>query len=141
MSNDFYSSTSDYFSNTTLSTSTESTGITQDGAITAAEHLRRLWYQMFLSSLISSIILHAIGSAVLFIRLRKHMYTKWLIIVIILAGIVTPLILGNINNILIASILVFSGRYDLPLYAAILIGLCQTIFVVTIGFLKILQTL
>ena len=103
--------------------------------------LRRLWYQMFVSTLVSSIILHSIGSLVLFIRLRKHMFTKWLIIVILIAGVVTPLVLGSINNILIASILVYSGRYDLTLPWLILIGLCQTMLVVLIGFLKILQTL
>ena len=134
----FFTSVSDNFNST--STTPNRLG---DEAFTMSE-LRRLWYQMFLSTLISSIILHSIGSFVLFIRLRKHMYTKWLIIVILLAGVLTPLVLGSVNNILIASILVFSGNsgsQSLPFYSIILIGLCQTIVVVMIGFLKILQTL
>ncbi len=110
-----------------------------------SEAIRRLWYQMFLSTLISSIILHSIGSLVLFIRLRKNnRYTRWLIFSILLAGVFTPLVLGSVNNILIASILVFSGNIgsdSLPFYSIILIGLCQTIIVLLIGFLKILQTL
>jgi hypothetical protein len=109
--------------------------------VTTMSELSRLWYQMFLSTLISSIILHSIGAFVLFMRLRKNSYTKWLVLVILLTGILTPLTLGSINNILIASILVFSSRFDLPFYATILIGLGQTIFIILVGFLKLMQTL
>ena len=103
--------------------------------------IRRLWYQMFLGTLISSLIVHAIGSLVLFIRLRSHHYAKWLAMLIQLAGLVTPVCLGSITNFLIASILVFSGRYDLPYYFIILIGVAQTVCVVAVGFLRIIQTL
>ena len=126
------------FANSTTTSTTET-------SLTMTESIRRLWYQMFLSTLISSIILHSIGSLVLFIRLRKNnRYTKWLIFSILIAGVVTPLVLGSVNNILIASILVFSGNMgseSLPPYSIILIGLCQTIIVLLMGFLKILQTL
>jgi hypothetical protein len=103
--------------------------------------IRRLWYQMFLSTLISSIVIHAIGSIILYIRLRSHHYAKWLAILVQLAGFLTPIFLGSATNALIASILVFSSRYDLPSYIIILIGVCQTLAVVIVGFLKIMQTL
>lgn len=103
--------------------------------------IRRLWYQMFLGTLISSIILHALGSLILYIRLRSHHYAKWLALLIQFAGFLTPLFLGTITNALIAAILVSSGRKGLPFYIVVLIGICQTIAVVTIGFLRIMQTL
>jgi biotin transporter BioY len=103
--------------------------------------IRKLWYQMFLSTLISSAIVHCIGSIVLYIRLRSHRYAKWLSLIIQMAGFATPLLLGSITNALIASILVFSGRLNLPIYAIIGIGLAQTICVVAVGFFRISQTL
>ena len=105
------------------------------------DEIRRLWYQMFLSTLISSIILHSIGSLVLFIRLRSHHYAKWLALVVQLAGFVTPLFLGSVTNALIAAILVFSGRFDLSFYIIISIGLTQTVCVVAVSFCRIIQTL
>ncbi len=109
--------------------------------LTMIVEIRRLWYQMFLSTLISSVICHSIGSAVLFVRLRTHHYAKWLAMLIMLAGFVTPVVLGSVTNALIASILVFSSRFDLPVYIVIAIGLAQTVCVVSIGFLRIIQTL
>lgn len=101
----------------------------------------KLWYQMFLVTLISSIICHSIGSLVLFIRLRSHHYAKWLALILQLAGFITPVFLGTITNLLIASILVFSKRHDLPFLGLISIGLAQTFCIVSIEFLKIMQTL
>jgi hypothetical protein len=103
--------------------------------------IRRLWYQMFLSTLISSIIIHSIGSIVLFIRLRSHHYAKWLALLVQLAGFITPIFLGSVTNALIAAILVFSGRFDLNVFIIISIGLTQTVCVVAVEFLRIIQTL
>lgn len=103
--------------------------------------MRRLWYQMFLGTLISSIIIHAIGSFVLFVRLRSHHYAKWLAMLVQIAGFLTPIFLGTITNALIAAILVFSKRTELPFYIVVLIGVCQTVAVVAVGFLRIMQTL
>ena len=103
--------------------------------------IRRLWYQMFLSTLISSVAVHAIGSLVLFVRLRSHHYAKWLALLVQLAGFATPLLLGSVTNALIAAILVLSGRFDLPFYVIILIGVAQTACVVLLGFLRVIQTL
>lgn len=103
--------------------------------------IRRLWYQMFLSTLISSIIIHSIGSIVLFIRLRSHHYAKWLALLVQLAGFFTPIFLGSVTNALIAAILVFSGRFDLNVFIIISIGLTQTVCVVAVEFLRIIQTL
>ena len=103
--------------------------------------IQKLWYQMFLSTLISSILVHLIGAAVLFVRLRSHHYAKWLAMIVLLAGFLTPLFLGSVTNALIAFILVFSSRYDLPYYVIMLIGVAQTVCVVAVGFLRIIQTL
>ena len=103
--------------------------------------LRRLWYQMFLSTLISSLVLHLIGSLVLFIRLRSHHYAKYLTFLVLIAGLFTPLFLGTITNALISAILVFSGRYNLPFYIVVSIGLTQTFVVIAVEFLRIMQTL
>ena len=103
--------------------------------------IRRLWYQMFLSTLISSMVIHAVGASILFVRLRSHHYAKWLAMLVQLAGFVTPICLGSVTNALIAAILVFSGRYDLSFYIIVLIGLAQTVCVVFIEFLRIIQTL
>ena len=103
--------------------------------------IQKLWYQMFLSTLISSILVHLIGAGVLFVRLRSHHYAKWLAMIVLLAGFLTPLFLGSMTNALIAFILVFSSRYDLPYYVIMLIGVAQTAAVVAVGFLRIIQTL
>ena len=34
--------------------------------------IRKLWYQMFLSTLISSLLMHSIGAVILYVRLRTH---------------------------------------------------------------------
>ncbi len=96
---------------------------------------------MFLSTLISSIVLHTIGSIVLFVRLRSHHYAKWLALLVQLAGLFTPLFLGSVTNALISSILVYSGRFDLSFFIIISIGLAQTFVVVAVEFLRIVQTL
>jgi len=113
--------------------------ITENGKI--MNEIQRLWYQMFLSTLISSILIHLIGSIILYIRLRSHHYAKWLALVVQIAGFLTPLLLGAVTNALIAAILVFSSRFDLPYYIIILIGVAQTVCVVAVGFLRIIQTL
>jgi len=103
--------------------------------------IQRLWYIMFLSTLISSILVHFVGSLVLYVRLRSHHYAKWLALVVQIAGFLTPLLLGAVTNALIAAILVFSSRFDLPIYIIILIGVAQTVCVVVVGFLRIPFTL
>lgn len=103
--------------------------------------ISQLWYQMFLSTLISSIVIHSIGSFILLVRLRSHHYAKWLALLVQLAGFLTPIFLGSVTNALIASILVISNRYELPFYIVISIGLAQTLCVVAMQFLKIIQTL
>jgi hypothetical protein len=96
---------------------------------------------MFLSTLISSILVHLIGAIILFVRLRSHHYAKYLAFFVLMAGFITPLFLGSITNALIAAILVFSGRFDLSFYIIISIGLTQTVCVVAVEFLRIMQTL
>ena len=113
----------------------------QQAQPTMMSEIRKLWYQMFLSTLISSIVFHSIGSIVLFIRLRSHHYAKWLALLVQLAGFFTPIFLGTVTNALIASILVYSGRFDLSLFIIISIGLAQTVCVVAVEFLRIIQTL
>jgi biotin transporter BioY len=117
-----------------------------DATLTNGQHepmkdIQRLWYQMFLSNLISSVLIHTVGAFILYIRLRSHHYAKWLAIIVQLAGFATPILLGSITNALLASILVFSHRADVPFYILIAIGLAQTLYVVSIGFLRIIQTL
>ena len=117
------------------------TGLTMETDNGIMVELRKLWYQMFLSTLISSVIIHSIGSVILFIRLRSHHYAKWLALIVQLAGFITPIFLGSVTNALIAAILVFSSKLDLPIYVTISIGLAQTICVIGVEFLRILQTL
>jgi flagellar biosynthesis protein FlhB len=109
--------------------------------VTPTSEIGRIYGNMFLSTLISSMVLHSIGALILFIRLRKHSYSLWLLGAMLLAGLLTPAIVGSISNALIASILFFSMRIDLPYWFLVLIGVCQTLIVVGMGFLKIIQTL
>ena len=103
--------------------------------------IRRLWYQMFLSTLISSLAIHLIGAIVLYVRLRNHRYAKYLAMVIQFAGLTTPILICSISNALIAVILVFTDRYDMSVYFLFLIGCMQTICVIGFEFLQIVQTL
>lgn len=111
------------------------------GPNSKVDKIQKLWYTMFISTLASSVIFHLIGALVLFIRLRSHHYAKWLTLLVILAGFVTPLFLGSITNALIAAILVFSNRDNLPFYINSSIGLAQTVCIIAVQFLKIMQTL
>ncbi|CAF0890210.1 unnamed protein product [Brachionus calyciflorus] len=106
-----------------------------------SSRIYKLWYQMFLVTLISSVICHSIGSLVLFFRLRSHHYAKWLALIVQITGFITPIFLGTISNLLIASILVFSNRHNLSFFIVTSIGLAQTLCIVAVEFLKIMQTL
>lgn len=109
--------------------------------INPTSEIGRIYGNMFLSTLISSMILHSIGALILFIRLRKHSYSLWLLGAMLLAGILTPIIVGSISNALIASILFFSMRIDLPYWFLVIIGVCQTLIIVGMGFIKLILTL
>lgn len=103
--------------------------------------IRKLWYQMFLSTLISSLLMHSIGAVILYVRLRTHKYAKWLALLIQIAGLTTPILICSVSNALIAVILVFTQLYDIHILAIISIGFGQSVAVVAVEFLRVIQTL
>ena len=102
---------------------------------------RNLWYQMFLATLLSSLLIHLFGAILLYVRLRKHRYAKYLALTIQIAGLATPLLICSVSNALIAIILVFTERFDISWFYVILIGCLQTVCVIAVEFLRIIQTL
>jgi len=57
-----------------------------------------IWLQCFIFSLISSLFVHIIASAVAFGRLRKHQWGRFLPILIIVMGIISPLTFGVLTS-------------------------------------------
>jgi len=58
-----------------------------------------MWYQVFLWALVSSILVHFVAAAIAFGRLRKHKYGRFIPLVILLMGILSPLTGGVITSL------------------------------------------
>ncbi|CAH1779458.1 unnamed protein product [Owenia fusiformis] len=99
-----------------------------------------MWYQVFLWSLISSILVHVVAAAIAFYKLRKHKIGRFIPIGILIMGFLSPLIGGTITSAAVAGVYRASGFTMLPFYA-LLWGVGQTIIVMLLSFTRILATL
>lgn len=99
-----------------------------------------MWYQVFLWALVSSILVHFVAAAIAFGRLRKHKYGRFIPLVILLMGILSPLTGGVITSAAIAGVYRASGFTMDALYALVW-GVGQTIIIIFISFTRILATL
>ena len=99
-----------------------------------------MWYQIFLWALFSSMFVHVIAAVIAFGRLRKHRLGRWMSVLIIITGILSPLTGGVITSAAIAGVYRASGFELKPLYALVW-GVGQTIVIIFFSFTRLLATL
>ncbi|XP_067651565.1 transmembrane protein 170A-like [Haliotis asinina] len=99
-----------------------------------------MWYQIFLWALFSSMLVHVIASLIAVCRLRKHKLGRWIPVVIVAMGVLSPLTGGVVTSAVIAGVFRASDFVITPFYALVC-GVGQTIIVMFISFTRILATL
>ena len=62
------------------------------------QFVTEMWYQMFLWSLFSSILVHFVASAIAFGRLRKHKIGRFIPAVILVMGFLSPITGGVVTS-------------------------------------------
>ena len=76
-----------------------------------------MWYHMFLWSLFSSVIIHAIASIVAFASLRRHKIARYGPILILLSSVITPLFSYSITSAVIACVYRTASFVMIPTHA------------------------
>lgn len=99
-----------------------------------------MWYHVFLWSLFSSILVHVVAALIACGHLKHHKIGRFVPIIIIIMGILSPIIGGAITSAAIAGIYRASGFEMGKLYALVW-GVGQTIVLILISFTRILATL
>ena len=99
-----------------------------------------IWYTVFLWALFSSMFVHITAAFVAFFHLRKHHIGRWITLIILAMGIISPLTGGVVTSAAIAGVVVACNFTILPLWCLVC-GVGQTFFVVFISFTRIVATL
>ncbi|XP_005100798.1 transmembrane protein 170A [Aplysia californica] len=99
-----------------------------------------IWYQVFLWALFSSLFVHIVGSLIAFCRLRKHRIGRWIPLVILGMGVISPLTGGVVTSAAIAGVYRACDIVMMPFYALVW-GVGQTFGVLLISFTRIVATL
>lgn len=99
-----------------------------------------MWYNIFLWALFSSIFVHVLAGLIAFCRLRKHKIGRWISVLILAMGVLSPLTGGVITSAAIAGFYRGSDFQMKPFYAFCW-GISQTVIVVVVSFSRILSTL
>ena len=79
-----------------------------------------MWFYIFLWALFSSIFVHVVAAVIAFVRMRKHKSGRFIPVVILVAGILSPVTGGAVTS-----------KYNKHL--------SQYIFVSLVCFFKLLQ--
>jgi len=85
-------------------------------------------------------LVHIAAAIVAFFRLRKHHIGRWISIVILSMGIISPLTGGVVTSAAIAGVVVACNFTIMPFYCLVC-GVGQTFFVVFISYTRIVATL
>ncbi|CAG2102597.1 unnamed protein product, partial [Medioppia subpectinata] len=99
-----------------------------------------MWYHVFLWSLFSSIIIHILASSIAFGSLRRHKSLRFGPILVLMAGIVTPLTAYSITSAAVAGVHRAASFQMYPLYAMFW-GCGQTLVTLVFSFTRVLATL
>ena len=105
----------------------------------------------------TSIVVHLIASIIAVISLRSHKIGRWYAVLIILAGIITPIVpsaltskyvFGKIKNIsdyfflgALLSAIFYAASVEIKPFFCFVLGVGQTGVILFFSFLKILSTL
>ncbi|CAF1169050.1 unnamed protein product [Rotaria sp. Silwood1] len=99
-----------------------------------------IWAEIFLWCFMTSIVVHIIAGIVAIRSLRNHKIGRWYAILIILAGIITPIIPSAFTSALISAIF-YAASVEIKPFFCFLLGVGQTGLILFLSFLKILSTL
>ncbi|XP_050292698.1 transmembrane protein 170A [Anthonomus grandis grandis] len=100
----------------------------------------KMWYQVFLWALFSSVVVHTVAALIAFLTLRKHKYGKYFPLAILIMGVLTPALTGIVSSAAIAYVYRASSYPMNPLHA-LFWGCGQTFIMGCMGFTRILATL
>ncbi|XP_076820737.1 transmembrane protein 170B-like [Clavelina lepadiformis] len=104
------------------------------------KYFQEMWWWIFLSVLISSVIVHGIVVLASFFSLRKHKQGRWYFVSVAIMGIIMPLTGGIITSAVIAGIYQ-ALSWVMPVETALVWGAGQTVAVTFLSFSRLLQTL
>jgi len=65
--------------------------------------LSEMWYHVFLWALFSSVLVHAVATAIAFCRLRSHKIGRFIPVAILAMGLIWPITGGAITSRLCAN--------------------------------------
>ncbi|CAF0726812.1 unnamed protein product [Didymodactylos carnosus] len=99
-----------------------------------------MWAEIFLWCFMTSIIVHMIASIVSIISLRDHKIGRWYSLLIISAGIITPIIPSAITSALLAAIF-YAASVEMKPFFCFVLGVGQSTVIILFSFLRILATL
>ncbi|CAF0980615.1 unnamed protein product [Rotaria magnacalcarata] len=99
-----------------------------------------IWAEIFLWCFMTSIVVHLIATIVAIISLRSHKIGRWYSIIIILAGIITPIVPSALTSALLSAIF-YAASVEIKPFFCFILGVGQTGVILFFSFLKILSTL
>ncbi|CAB3977170.1 transmembrane 170A [Paramuricea clavata] len=99
-----------------------------------------MWYLIFVYDLATSVFIHCIVALLSFCSLRKHKYSRFFPILVIIVGFLFPVTGGIITSALI-SLVYQSARLTMPNYVAFLWGGGQAFALFLVSYTRILATL
>lgn len=99
-----------------------------------------IFYNIFLWTLFSCVLVHIIAAAIAFCRLRQHKIGRWMPVVIIVMGFLSPLTGGALSSAAIAGF--YRGSdFTLEPEFAMCWGVGQTVVLVVVSFSRILPSI
>lgn len=106
----------------------------------ALKTFAEMWYYIFLSGLLSSVVVHTSAALIAFVTLRKHKFGRFFSILILVTGVVSPATSGIVSSAAISFVHRVSSL-QMSLITAIMWGVGQTLLSACIGLTRILATL
>ncbi|CAF0799969.1 unnamed protein product [Adineta steineri] len=99
-----------------------------------------IWAEIFLWCFMTSIVVHLIASIIAVRSLRSHKIGRWYSVLILLAGIITPIIPSAFTSGLLSAMF-YAASVEIKPFFCCLLGVGQTFIILSFSFLKILSTL
>ncbi|XP_013791230.1 transmembrane protein 170B-like [Limulus polyphemus] len=99
-----------------------------------------MWYHVFLWVLFSSLFVHFCAAALAFGMLKEHKHGRFLPLLIVIFGVVSPLTGGVVTSAVIAGVY-RASRFQMKALYALIWGIGQTILAAVMSYTRILATL
>ncbi|CAF1055239.1 unnamed protein product [Adineta ricciae] len=99
-----------------------------------------IWVEIFLWCFMTSIVVHFVAMIIAIVSLRSHKIGRWYSLLIMLAGIITPIVPSALTTALLSAIF-YAASVEIKPFFCFLLGVGQTGVILFFSFLKILSTL